>query len=107
MPEIASLLPFLLLAVLFYVLVMRPAQRRQRDQARVAATLAPGVRVMTSGGLFATVHAVHDGEVELEIAPGTVVRYVTQAVARIVPEQSDDVPGEGSPGREGDGSSAA
>ena len=77
----------------------------------------PGVEVMTTAGLFATVHAVTDDEVQLEVAPGVVQRYAKGAVLRIVtpPEDDDaqelegatDEPRELEPGsdEDGDGSS--
>ena len=79
-----NLLPILLIVVLGYLMVVRPAQRRQQAAARVASVLEPGARVMTTAGLFGTVRGVEDDEVELEIAPGVVVRYVKGAIAKVV-----------------------
>lgn len=84
MGDIAGLLPLILLVFAFYFLVMRPARNRQRQAVAVQEALRPGVEVMTTGGLFATVSAVEDDVVVLEIAPGVTTRYVKQAVAKIV-----------------------
>jgi preprotein translocase subunit YajC len=81
---LTALLPLIVIAGAFYFLIIRPTQRRQRDQLAVVNALAPGARVMTTAGLFGTVVAVDDAEVSLEIAPGVVVRYVKAAIAKVV-----------------------
>lgn len=85
-----SLLPLLLLAVFFYVLVLRPSQRRQRAAAQVTASLEPGMQIVTTAGMFATVRAVQDNHVDLEIAPGVVVRFAKGAVSRVEPPEVAD-----------------
>jgi preprotein translocase subunit YajC len=80
----------ILIVAFFYFLVIRPQQRRQRQAAQLSRSLEPGQEVMTTAGLFGTVKAVTDDHVELEIAPGVVVRYVKGAIARVVPPPSTD-----------------
>jgi preprotein translocase subunit YajC len=89
---LGSFLPLVILAVLFYALVLRPSKRRQQQAARTADSLQPGVEIITTAGMLATVHAVEDKHVLLEIAPGVVVRYVKGAVARVVPPDEPDEP---------------
>jgi preprotein translocase subunit YajC len=84
MKQLGPLLPFILLGVVFYLLILRPQRVRQRQLAQTQSALAPGVRVMTTGGLYATVSAVETDAVLLEIAPGVVCRYVKPAVARVL-----------------------
>ena len=95
MTELGALLPILLIIVAFYFLILRPAQKRQADQRKVVSSLAPGVRVMTTGGLFGTVVAVDGDQIALEIADGVVVRYLDGAVAKVVSE----APGTDGPAR--------
>lgn len=89
MNQLGSLLPILLLVVLFYLLVLRPARTRQAKQRTLVASLAPGSRVMTTAGLFGRITAVEDDEVELEIADGVRVRYVAAAIAKVLDEPAD------------------
>jgi preprotein translocase subunit YajC len=84
---IGTLLPFLVLIVAFWFLILRPARTRQAAQAAVASRLAPGVEAMTTSGLFGTVTAVDGDRVELEIAEGVRVRFMAAAIASVV-EQS-------------------
>ena len=77
---------FSLLVFGLYVLVIRPQRNRAKQLEHVRATVAPGVRVLTTAGIHATVSAVEDGAVLLEIAPGVHVRFVHAAIVRIVDE---------------------
>jgi preprotein translocase subunit YajC len=79
----ALLLPILLL-VLFWVVAIRPQRKRQRATAQMQSEVVVGQQVMTGAGLLATVHAVEDDVVVLEIAPGVYARHVRQAVVRIM-----------------------
>jgi preprotein translocase subunit YajC len=80
------LLPLVLLGGAFWLLVLRPARARQQAAIAVVDQVAPGARVMTTAGLFGTVVAVDGDQIDLEIAPGVVVRYMSAAVAKIVPD---------------------
>ena len=56
------------------------------DLQTVQQQLVPGVRIMTTAGLFGTLKDVEDSEVLIEIAPGVVCRYARAAVAKVIPE---------------------
>ncbi len=86
-----DLMPLLFLGVVvigFYLLIIRPAQRRQREAAAVVAQLSAGQEVMTTAGIFGTLRAVDDDSVLIEVAPGTVIKYAKAAIARIVDDPS-------------------
>lgn len=84
MEAFANLLPFLVVLLAFYLLVIRPARNRQRDQQRLHESLALGQKVMTTSGLVATIAAIENNEVLLEAAPGVVLRFAKAAVGRVV-----------------------
>jgi preprotein translocase subunit YajC len=84
----ATLLPLVLLAAVFYFLIVRPAKRRQAEQRATVSQLEPGRQVMTTGGLFGTVTAIIDDRVEIEIAPGVRVRYLAGAISKVVPVEA-------------------
>ena len=52
MTDLYSLLPIVLLLVIFYLLVMRPARARQKDYQNTQAALEPGRRVMLASGIY-------------------------------------------------------
>jgi preprotein translocase subunit YajC len=85
-----SLLPLILIVVVFYFLLIRPQRKRQQKQSQLQSQLVPGQRVMTTAGLLATVAAVEDDAIVLEIAPGVETRFVKQAVAQVLDDSSDE-----------------
>ena len=83
---LVELLPFVLVAVAFWLLILRPAKVRRAEQAALLARLAPGQRVMTTAGIFGTLTAVDAETVHLEVAPGVVIAMLPQAIGRVVAE---------------------
>ena len=81
--EIVSLLPLVAIALVFWLLLVRPAARRQKEVARLQAGLKPGDRVVLSSGMFATLREVRDDRVTAEIADGVVVEVARGAVAGV------------------------
>jgi preprotein translocase subunit YajC len=77
-------LPLLVIALLFWFLIIRPQRRRAAQQSRLWDTLRVGEEVMTAGGLYGRIERVEDDAVLLEIAPETVVKIDKRAVARRV-----------------------
>ena len=75
---------FALLVLGLYVLAIRPQRARARALAEVRAGLSVGSRVITTAGIHATVRAIEGEEVDLELAPGVVVRFAGGSVVRIV-----------------------
>ena len=84
----SSSLTFPILIVLvfvgFYFLMIRPQRRRQQATQQQQKTVAPGARVRTTAGMYATVTAVDGDDVVLEIAPGVEVRYIKRAIMEVV-----------------------
>jgi preprotein translocase subunit YajC len=83
--SLTGFLPLILIVVVGYLLLVRPARNRQKRAAENRTALTPGVEVTTTAGLIATVIAVdeEDGTVTLEVAPGVHSRYVKGAIARV------------------------
>jgi preprotein translocase subunit YajC len=93
--ELASLLPLVGILVLFWLLVIRPAGRRNKELARLQASVQPGDRVMLTSGLYGTVRSVRDDRLDLEIASGVVVQVARGALARVIPDPIDTAVEEG------------
>lgn len=87
---LVTLLPVILIGVVFYFLLFRPQRRRQQQQAQMQSQLQPGQRVMTTAGMLADIVAIEDDAIVLEVAPGVEVRFVKQAIAQVVPDDVDD-----------------
>ena len=84
------LLPFALILVAFYLLILRPQRARARMAQQMKARLAPGVDVLTTSGIHATVSAVEDDIVVLEVAPGVHVRFSSAAIGRVLTDDATD-----------------
>lgn len=80
---LVSFLPLLLIVAIGYLLLVRPARNRQRKAMETRSNVQVGSEVTTTAGLIATVVAVEDDTVTLEVAPGVHSRYVKGAIARV------------------------
>jgi preprotein translocase subunit YajC len=78
-----------LMVVVFYFLLIRPQQRRARAQRDLAEGLSVGDEVITVGGMFATIRALDDDSVTVEVAPGTDIRMLRSAILRKHVTESD------------------
>ena len=88
MAEFATFLPLIAVALLFWLLVVRPASKRQRDLARMQHDLQPGSRVMLSSGIFGTVRSLTEERVRVEIAPSIEIEVARAAIGALEqPEQ--------------------
>jgi preprotein translocase subunit YajC len=81
---LVSLLPFVLIIVIMYFLVLRPQQKRVREHQELVKNLRRGDTVVTSGGLVGKVTKVVDDEqIEVEIADGVRVRQVRSMITGV------------------------
>jgi preprotein translocase subunit YajC len=76
--------PWVLIFVIFYVLLIRPQQKRAKDHQAEIASVKKGDEVVTGGGLRGRVTKVSDAEVEVEIAQGVKVRAVKSTIAQVL-----------------------
>jgi preprotein translocase subunit YajC len=78
-------LPLVLIFVVFYFLLIRPQQTKQKQQKAMLDALRRGDRVVTGGGILATVaRVVNQDEVELDIAPNVRVRVMRSTITSIL-----------------------
>ena len=86
MKELGSLVPFLLIALVFWLLLIRPQRRRALELDRIQRGLTVGDEVLLGSGIVATVADLPDeGEfLGVEVSPGVRVRVARGAVARIL-----------------------
>src|SRR6202521_94118 len=79
-----SLLPFVLIFVIMYFLILRPQQRRVKQHQELVKNLRRGDTVISTGGLVGKVtKLVDDDQVEIEIADGVRVRQMRQMVSEV------------------------
>jgi preprotein translocase subunit YajC len=81
---ITSLLPFVLIFVIMYFLILRPQQRRAKQRSEMVKNVRKGDTVITSGGLVGRVtKVVDDDQIEVEVADGVRVRQMRSMVSDV------------------------
>jgi preprotein translocase subunit YajC len=85
-----QILPFALIFVVFYFLLLRPQQIRQKQQNSMLSALKKGDDVVTTGGLIGTVFKiVDDNEVIVEFGPEIKVRVVRSNISALYTPPAD------------------
>lgn len=79
--------PFILIFLVFFFLVIRPAQRRQKTHATFTSSMKRGDSVLTSGGILGTIEGITDQFVTLEIADGVKIRILRSQIASSASEE--------------------
>ena len=79
-----SLLPFALIFVIMYFLILRPQQKKVKDHAELVKNIRRGDTVVTTGGLVGKVtKVVDDDQIEFEISDGVRVRQMRQMISAV------------------------
>ena len=79
-----ALLPFLLVFVIFYLLIVMPQRKRQKKHQSMVEQLKPGDRIITSGGIYGTVMGVQPDRIELKVSANVKIDITKTAVAVIL-----------------------
>ena len=80
---IAGFVPLIAIFLIFYFLVIRPQQKQQAELKKMLEGLKRGDRVLTSGGLYATVVALRGPDIEAKLAENVKVIIARSAVTRL------------------------
>jgi len=80
----SMLLPILGMLLIFYFLMIRPQQKRQKEIQKMLSNVKKGDRVLTASGLYGTVSGVKDDVLVLQIADNVKVEMVKSAVTGVV-----------------------
>ena len=88
---ITSMLPLILIFFVFYVMIIRPQNKRMQEHRSMIGELRRGDRVVTGGGLIGTVKKLMDEEVSIEVSPGVNVNVVRSTIMTIRAKTSTKV----------------
>ncbi|MGZ4691394.1 MAG: preprotein translocase subunit YajC [Acidimicrobiia bacterium] len=83
-----------LLAVAFFILIVRPQRRQLAARRALIASLEVGDEVITAGGIFGTILEISDTDLRVEVAPGVVLKVAREAVSArpgLLPPPADDI----------------
>ena len=84
--SLVGLLPLVLIFVVFYFLLIRPQQKRQKEHKEMVGNLKKGDEITTAGGLLGKITDVKDNFVKIEVADNVVVTVQKHTVSNVMPK---------------------
>ncbi len=81
---LVSLLPFVVIFIIFYLLIILPARKKQKQHQNLIASLKGGERVITAGGIFGTVNRVLDDRFEIQVDANTRIQVAKGSISGVV-----------------------
>jgi len=88
-PGIVGLLPFVLIAGIFYLLIIRPMRTRQKSLETLIASLKNGDKVITNGGVYGTIAGVRENTFILKVADQVKMEVSKNAIASLQTPSED------------------
>jgi len=86
---LVSLLPFVLIIGVFYLLLIRPNQKRQSQWQDMLSKLKTGDRVTTSGGIRGVILSIKDDTIQLRVPPDNIkLEVVKSAIASVTTDEA-------------------
>jgi preprotein translocase subunit YajC len=84
-PAWMQFLPLVAMGAIFWLLILRPQMRQQKEQRAKIAGIKKGDSVLTGGGLLAKVLKVDDTYAELELGPNVKVKALKTTISDVIP----------------------
>lgn len=91
-PGWLSYLPFIVIGLLFYMLLIKPQQKQRREQQHMLANVKTGDKVLTIGGIYGMVTNVKNGILVLKIAEGVKIEVARDAIRAVVNGKETSLP---------------
>ena len=85
---IEQIMPFVFIFLLFYFLLIRPAQKRQKKHQGIISNLKKGDHVLTSSGIIGSIYGLTDEFVTLEIAENLRIKITRSQISSLAPTQT-------------------
>jgi len=90
-PGWMGFVPFVLMFLVFYFLIIRPQARKQKDTRDFLTSLKKGDQVLTAGGIFGTIIGITDRFVDLKVSENTKIKVLKSHVAGSAEEKAPPV----------------
>lgn len=81
-----TMLPLVLIFVVFYFLLIRPQSKRQKQHREMVSNLATGDEVVTAGGVLGRVTAVKEQFLTIEVAHGVELTVQRHTISAVMPK---------------------
>ena len=83
---LASFVPLIILFLVFYIFLIRPQMKRQKEHTKMVRELSAGDEAVTNGGLLGKISQVDDNFVRFEISKGVEVLVQKHAISQVMPK---------------------
>jgi preprotein translocase subunit YajC len=87
---LGSFLPLILIFVFFYLFLIRPQQKKAKEHQKSLNALKKGDKIITSGGIYATINAIRDNVLDIKIADGVNVQIAKQSIATVITKETQE-----------------
>ena len=89
-PGLVTFLPFVLIIVVFYLMLVRPNQKKQKQWQDMLSSLKPGDRITTTGGMRGTIISLKEDTIQLRVPPdGIKLEVIKSAIASVTTNQEE------------------
>ena len=78
------MVPMLLILAIFYFMMIRPQQRKEKERRKMIEDLRAGAKIVFAGGLMGTIQEATEKTFKVEIAPGTTIEIARSCVSGVV-----------------------
>jgi len=89
---VSTLVTFGLVFVVFYFLIIRPQNKKQKEMKNMIAGVKKGDKIVTIGGIHGTVHAVKEGTVVVKVDDDCKIEFSKSAVATVIVAKTEEKP---------------
>jgi preprotein translocase subunit YajC len=86
---LVQLIPFVVIFVIFYMLIILPARKKQKQHQNMIQSLKGGERIITAGGMYGTVNRVMDDRFEIQVDGNTRVQIAKGSISTVLEMGSD------------------
>ena len=89
-PGLVTFLPFVLIIGVFYMMLVRPNQKKQKQWQEMLSSLKPGDRITTTGGMRGTIISIKEDAIQLRVPPDNIkIEVIKSAIASVTTNQEE------------------
>jgi len=81
---LVQLIPFVVIFVIFYLLIIMPARKKQKQHQNMITSLKGGERIITAGGIYGTVSRVMDDRFEIQVDGNTRLQITKSSISAVL-----------------------
>ena len=84
-----AVLPFGLIILIFYIIINRPHNKKQKETDKMIAALKKGDKVVTFGGIYGVVSSTRESTVIVKVDDGTKIEFARTAISSVITDKSE------------------